>query len=111
MLHNTTELSNFDYTTAVQGFHLFDTVSSDNARDLHSVDSNAQVIKDKDGKSRLRRVVSAMRNDVEISTIAVTSPPIVMEKRRKPGVAGSSAPLLNYIFDTYSNTHQHRNEK
>lgn len=75
-------------------------------------------------KNRKRRVVNVVRTFIEVTTshtrqyIEATAmsflsshPPSVMERRRKPGETGSSAPLLNYIFDTYSNTHQHRNEK
>ncbi|GBP44748.1 hypothetical protein EVAR_81516_1 [Eumeta japonica] len=39
-----------------------------------------------------------------------TTPQPAPDRRRRPE-AGSSSPLLNYIFDTYSNTHQHRNER
>ncbi|CAH2073346.1 unnamed protein product, partial [Iphiclides podalirius] len=37
--------------------------------------------------------------------------PQLTERRRKAGEVGSNSPLLNYIFDTYSNTHHHRNER
>ncbi|XP_037973467.2 uncharacterized protein LOC105392512 [Plutella xylostella] len=64
-------------------------------------------------KVKRRRAVSVVRagqgegNSTE-GSVAVSPPPPV---RKKPGDSGSSAPLLNYIFDTYSNTHthQHRN--
>lgn len=77
-------------------------------------------------KNRKRRVVNVIRTDVEVTTsdtrryiegttlsLLSSQTPMVMERRRKPGETGSSAPLLNYIFDTIhsSNTHQHRNEK
>lgn len=77
-------------------------------------------------KNRKRRVVNVIRTNQEATTSEnpiymegttvselLSSPPLVMERRRKPGETGSSAPLLNYIFDTIhsSNTHQHRNEK
>ncbi|XP_075992862.1 uncharacterized protein LOC142987809 [Anticarsia gemmatalis] len=77
-------------------------------------------------KNRKRRVVNVVRTDVEASTSDTrryvegttlswlsSQSPMMMERRRKPGETGSSAPLLNYIFDTFhsSNTHQHRNEK
>lgn len=113
MLHtgklNTTELYNFD--TTVQSFNFYDNLatSADSARVSIAID-RVQV-QDKDSRSRMRRVVSVLRSDTDSSTVAVTSPPLLMERRRKPGESGSSAPLLNYIFDTYSNTHQHRNEK
>lgn len=72
-------------------------------------------------RNRKRRVVKVVRTDevtigdiniemTPVSTIPSISP-IVMERKKKPGETGSSAPLLNYIFDTYSNTHHHRNEK
>ncbi|CAB3228750.1 unnamed protein product [Arctia plantaginis] len=79
-----------------------------------------------DKKNRKRRVVKVIRTNEEASTSETimymegttlselsSPPPLVMERRRKPGETGSSAPLLNYIFDTIhsSNTHQHRNEK
>ncbi|XP_052737839.1 uncharacterized protein LOC112044139 [Bicyclus anynana] len=77
---------------------------------------------DKDRVNRKRRVVNVLRDitledNVTLNSYVdhtVTLPnlqPMAMERRRKPGESGSSAPLLNYIFDTYSNTHQHRNER
>ncbi|KAJ2952870.1 hypothetical protein O0L34_g7235 [Tuta absoluta] len=76
-------------------------------------------------KNRKRRFVNIIRKDenvtmsditkkVETSTMTWSSSqtpavPVVMERKRKPGETGSSAPLLNYIFDSYSSTHQHRN--
>ncbi|XP_063822103.1 uncharacterized protein LOC135072084 [Ostrinia nubilalis] len=84
-------------------------------------DKGANVVNDNDMRNRRRRLVnvgrtvygvpSEVRGDEVTSTTMATSPPPVMERRRKPGETGSSAPLLNYIFDTYSNTHQHRNGK
>lgn len=76
-------------------------------------------------RNRKRRVVNVVRTFIEVTTshtrryLEATVPsllssqlPVTMERRRKPGETGSSAPLLNYIFDTYTNTHQHhRNEK
>ncbi|KAJ8725869.1 hypothetical protein PYW08_004052 [Mythimna loreyi] len=75
-------------------------------------------------KNRKRRVVNVVRTFIEVTTsdtrryieatamsVLSSHSPSIMERRRKPGETGSSAPLLNYIFDTYSNTHQHRNEK
>ncbi|CAK1545144.1 unnamed protein product [Leptosia nina] len=63
-------------------------------------------------KHRKRRVDIIRQNEnatyarrVELTTM------VSFERRRKPGETGSSAPLLNYIFDTYTNTHQHRNER
>ncbi|XP_026724742.1 uncharacterized protein LOC113491776 [Trichoplusia ni] len=78
-----------------------------------------------DGKrNRKRRVVNVVRTFIEVTTshtrryLEATAPSlpsqlaVTMERRRKPGETGSSAPLLNYIFDTYTNTHQHhKNEK
>ncbi|CAH0721953.1 unnamed protein product, partial [Brenthis ino] len=64
---------------------------------------------------RQRRVVNVVKDVVnETVYVEVTtevSGPMALESRKKPGEAGSSAPLLNYIFDTYSNTHNHRNER
>lgn len=67
-------------------------------------------------KSRKRRVVNVIRvggNETSIVEVTTRVPvkPVVLERRRKPGETGSSSPLLNYIFDTYSNTHQHRNDR
>lgn len=75
-------------------------------------------------KNRKRRVVNVVRTFIEVTTsdtrryieatamsLLSSHSPSIMERRRKLGEAGSSAPLLNYIFDTYSNIHQHRNEK
>ncbi|XP_013194220.2 uncharacterized protein LOC106137839 [Amyelois transitella] len=70
-------------------------------------------------KNRQRRVVNVVRtdgvttSDKEATTVVSvrSPPPQMMEKRRKQGETGSSAPLLNYIFDTYSNTHYHKNQK
>ncbi|KAL0894179.1 hypothetical protein ABMA27_014204 [Loxostege sticticalis] len=79
---------------------------------------NETVLNDK--KNRQRRLVNVDRTvygslsevGVEVTTVtSVISPPPLMERRRKPGETGSSAPLLNYIFDTYPNTHQHWNGK
>lgn len=69
----------------------------------------------KNRKRRIVNIVKVERNDtrtVEMTTRVPEKPvPVVMERKRKPGETGSSAPLLNYIFDTYSNTHQHRNDR
>ncbi|RVE44450.1 hypothetical protein evm_010927 [Chilo suppressalis] len=75
----------------------------------------------KDKKDRIKRIVNMERpsefnvdssGGTEISTAtSVVSSALASERRRKPGETGSSAPLLNYIFDTYTNTHQHRNGK
>ncbi|XP_041977642.1 vascular endothelial growth factor receptor 3-like [Aricia agestis] len=70
--------------------------------------------KEMDTKGRKRRVVNINRINENVtfnmeSTTAYS--PISLERRRRPGETGSSAPLLNYIFDTYSNSHQHRNER
>ncbi|CAG9783975.1 unnamed protein product [Diatraea saccharalis] len=71
----------------------------------------------KNKNDRIKRIVKMERtndfnDDTEISTTtSVVNPTFIHEKRRKPGETGSSAPLLNYIFDTYTNTHQHRNGK
>ncbi|KAJ0180727.1 hypothetical protein K1T71_004131 [Dendrolimus kikuchii] len=84
--------------------------------------SGANPILDGDSKNRKRRVVKIIHlemttevyGNIEGTTISVptSQPPIVMERKRKPGETGSSAPLLNYIFDAYSNTHtHHKNEK
>lgn len=69
-------------------------------------------------RNRKRRVVNVIRTDVnytmsyvQVTTVTPDTGPMALESRRKPAEAGSSAPLLNYIFDTYSNTHQHRNER
>lgn len=73
-------------------------------------------LEDDPRRNRKRRVVNIIRADgngtsdakVEVMTDdPARSPPVAMERRKKPGEPGSSAPLLNYIFDTYSNQHQH----
>ncbi|XP_073943386.1 uncharacterized protein [Choristoneura fumiferana] len=60
-------------------------------------------------KRNRKRAVSVVRAEAEAEAGAVTAAP---ERRRRPAEAGSSAPLLNYIFDAYSNTHHqhHRND-
>ncbi|XP_047527775.1 uncharacterized protein LOC125064660 [Vanessa atalanta] len=77
-----------------------------------------QMLNKDNKRNRKRRVVNVIRTDenytlsyVQVTTVTSDPEPMAMERRRKPGEAGSSAPLLNYIFDTYSNTHQHRNER
>lgn len=71
----------------------------------------------KDHKKFRKRRVNETRTEDFLNNgyYAATAVPMintpVMERRRKIGEVGSNAPLLNYIFDTYSNTHQHRNEK
>ncbi|XP_013180356.1 PREDICTED: uncharacterized protein LOC106126989 [Papilio xuthus] len=70
-------------------------------------------------KFRKRRVLNITRTEefigygyyAEATAVPMINTPPVIERRRKIGEVGSNAPLLNYIFDTYSNTHQHRNEK
>lgn len=74
-------------------------------------------------QGRRKRVVSVVRTVVDIKngtgasdvtavTVNYSSvSPMVLERRKKPGESGSSAPLLNYIFDTYSHSHQHRNDR
>ncbi|KAI8434552.1 hypothetical protein MSG28_003100, partial [Choristoneura fumiferana] len=61
-------------------------------------------------KRNRKRAVSVVRAEAEAEAGAVTAAP---ERRRRPAEAGSSAPLLNYIFDAYSNTHHqhHRNDR
>ncbi|XP_063620531.1 cell adhesion molecule DSCAM-like isoform X1 [Cydia splendana] len=62
-------------------------------------------------KRNKKRAVSVINADLETTTIVIPSPPLMTERRhRKHGETGSSAPLLNYIFDTYSNTHHHKND-
>ncbi|XP_037295470.1 uncharacterized protein LOC115443069 [Manduca sexta] len=84
--------------------------------------NGANVIVNEDNKrNRRRRVVNVVRvvdttpsdanGEATTATNMASVTPVVMERRKKPGETGSSAPLLNYIFDTYTNTHQHRNEK
>lgn len=88
--------------------------------------NNVNGVEDDGKKNRKRRVVNVVRTFIEVTTSASDTrryieatamsllsshSPATVDRRRKPGDTGSSAPLLNYIFDTYSNTHQHRNEK
>ncbi|XP_049695118.2 uncharacterized protein LOC110369769 [Helicoverpa armigera] len=102
---------------------------SDNKTNISFPNEGAKVIVNNvdevdEKKNRKRRVVNVVRTFIEVTTsdtrryleatgssLPSSHPPSLMERRRKPGETGSSAPLLNYIFDTYSNTHQHRNEK
>ncbi|KAL4708868.1 hypothetical protein ACJJTC_014390 [Scirpophaga incertulas] len=75
----------------------------------------------KNNSGRTKRVVNGgvtldnkareMKGAEVSSTAAAVTPSYTTDKRRKQGETGSSAPLLNYIFDTYTNTHQHRNGK
>lgn len=63
---------------------------------------------------RQRHVVDVRNYEnkiISLDDLTTEGGPLALESRKKPGEAGSSAPLLNYIFDTYSNTHQHRNER
>ncbi|XP_047513024.1 uncharacterized protein LOC125054915 [Pieris napi] len=62
------------------------------------------------GRKHRKRKVDNENASYEVTTIVLPLP-AALERRRKPGETGSSAPLLNYIFDTYTNTHQHRNDR
>ncbi|OWR50046.1 uncharacterized protein LOC116767751 [Danaus plexippus] len=126
MLHTSTELHNETKLSfnASPVLHSFET-NIEKSRltccqnDTHSFSSDDGATDnqtDEDKRIRNPRLVNEM--PVENVTLlhnptAGTSiaSPVVMERKRKSGVSGSSAPLLNYIFDTYSNTHYHRNEK
>lgn len=66
---------------------------------------------DKDRKHRKRKADYIQESVTYEVTTVVLPLPAALERRRKPGETGSSAPLLNYIFDTYTNTHQHRNDR
>lgn len=91
-------VQNFNYS--IHSFNFHDVLVQNWNETLIS----ARDMGEEDNRNRKRRVVSV--RDV------TTPSQLVMERRRKPGETGSSAPLLNYIFDTYSNTHQHhRNDK
>lgn len=98
---------NFNYSN-VHSFNFYEnselTYSNESSKGAKEVPKEDMTI-EKDSANRKRRVVN-VRSDM------TTPSPLIMERRRKPGETGSSAPLLNYIFDTYSNTHQHhRNDK
>ncbi|CAH2086136.1 unnamed protein product [Euphydryas editha] len=84
----------------------------------HDEAINTNLLNKDSMRNRKRRVVNVIRTDVnytlsyvQVTTVTPDTGPVVLERRRKPAEAGSSAPLLNYIFDSYSNTHQHRNER
>ncbi|XP_049867078.1 vascular endothelial growth factor receptor 3-like [Pectinophora gossypiella] len=138
VLHNHTKLDDFNSSVNVNSLNLYGLSTSidkkheccqidedTDVRDEGNSSKGAQVVVQKielDVKrNRKKRFVSIVRTDgnvtasnvikkLESSTIvSVPSPPVAMERKRKPGETGSSAPLLNYIFDAYSNTHQHRN--
>lgn len=120
-LPNRTELgANFNYSTLnpIHSFNFYDDLkvsNPDNANlcceeDRTAINTSDVRIGDVDERSkkvRQRRVVRVRSDDVRETSVA----PQMMERRRRPGETGSSAPLLNYIFDTYTNTHQHRNGK
>lgn len=106
MLHalNQTRI-NFNYTL---GFYDSGTNESKYTEvDLHQPKNEMD---DKNESKVTEFVVVRERQRRVVSVNFTTQSSMVM--RRKPGETGSSAPLLNYIFDTYSNTHQHhRNDK
>ncbi|XP_053625759.1 uncharacterized protein LOC128683821 [Plodia interpunctella] len=134
-LHNHTILQ--ISSSNIPTFNFYDIDSSDKTTIMYNVSDNELDINvnishvgakvdipedevDKLKKNRQRRVVNVVRTegvtvsykDVVTTVVSMpTPPPHTMERRRKPGETGSSAPLLNYIFDTYSNTHYHKNEK
>ncbi|XP_068629650.1 uncharacterized protein [Battus philenor] len=68
-------------------------------------------------KFRKRRLINVTRTEdttnryAEVTAVPAMDTPPFVERKRKTGEIGSNAPLLNYIFDTYSNTHHHRNER
>lgn len=130
LTHSFNLYNNLKYPTSVDKNHLECclNINQDGSKSNVSVSTEgAKVIVNdvnelEEKKNRKRRVV--VRTYVEVTTndtrryIEATAlsflsshSPVIMERRRKPGETGSSAPLLNYIFDTYSNTHTHRNEK
>ncbi|KAM3961324.1 uncharacterized protein ACR2FA_004663 [Aphomia sociella] len=124
---------NYSNLNLIHNLH-FDVTTDKNIECCHNIDSNVKinnksvsdeganvVVQDMrvvQSRNRNRRVVNVIRTDEVtvsdaklVSTVTIPSLAPLVEKRRKPGETGSSAPLLNYIFDTYSNTHQHRNHK
>ncbi|XP_047988474.1 uncharacterized protein LOC125228069 [Leguminivora glycinivorella] len=71
----------------------------------------AQFVHNGIDKRNKKRAVNVINADFETTTVVMPSPPLMTERRqRKYGETGSNAPLLNYIFDTYSNTHHHKND-
>ncbi|XP_045490927.1 uncharacterized protein LOC123690870 [Colias croceus] len=115
--------SNLKYPTAIDKFQecCHSGVPTENtANETKSLNGAIRPYVDKDRKHRKRRVEYIIRpienvtlhDRDEVTTRSFLTPsPFAMERRKKPGETGSSAPLLNYIFDTYSNTHQHRNDR
>lgn len=138
-LHNQTKLLNVNSSLYLtHNFNFYDSLNSSdgtlcclgegsvnrNNVSLSDEGANVVVLEEKtvkQKKNRRRRVVNVIRTgdvtasdlkEIGTTTVSIPSvPSLTIERRRKPGETGSSAPLLNYIFDTYSNIHQHRNEK
>ena len=132
LTHSFNLYNNLKYPTSIDKNHVECCLNADQASNVSVSNEGAKVIvnNEKDDsfnvgkKNRKRRVVNVVRTFIEVTTsdtrryieatamsLLSSHSPSIMERRRKPGETGSSAPLLNYIFDTYSNTHQHRNEK
>lgn len=120
LTNNSLDVCCYDYTNndkvSVSDYDLTTTVDLSNDGAKIEVSELIKHLKSQSG--RRKRIVSVVRtldegNVTRIyqSTVSLPSPPSVSssERRRKPGETGSSAPLLNYIFDTYSNTHPHHN--
>lgn len=129
MLH-TIELHNQSFNSNLNISYNFDTTpvccqinDTDQKVDVKNIEGAiVNNITEIDNKSRKRRVVKLIQAEVNATAyagkkkieVASTVLPLNLhanERRRRPGETGSSAPLLNYIFDTYSNPHHHKNDR
>lgn len=123
-LHNQTFNSNsnlsYNFDNTPECCQTNDTVKNEGGKNTEGANINNKT--EVDSKTRNRRVVKVLWTEANttthtekkkvpvVSTILPFIPP-ANERRRKPGETGSSAPLLNYIFDTYSNPHHHKNDR
>ncbi|XP_061712618.1 uncharacterized protein LOC133521594 isoform X2 [Cydia pomonella] len=115
MLHTTPDLFN-QTISKTNPSNLPSFKDSINRTCCHEGESNnfkgAQFVHNALNKRNRKRAVSVINADLETTTTVMPNPPLMTERRqRKYGETGSSAPLLNYIFDTYSNTHHHKNDR
>lgn len=127
MLH-TTELHNHTLNSNLNFSYNFDAtpeccqINDTDIEDVKNTEGAIVNITEIDSKSRKRRVVKLVRAEtnatvyvgkkkIEVASTTFPLNPHSNERRRRPGETGSSAPLLNYIFDTYSNPHHHKNDR
>ncbi|CAH0701604.1 unnamed protein product [Spodoptera exigua] len=133
LTHSFNLYNNLEYPTSIDNNRIECCVNADEGSKSNAslsnegatvIVNNVNGVEDDSKKNRKRRVVNVVRTFIEVTTsdtrryieatamsLQSSHSPATVDRRRKPGETGSSAPLLNYIFDTYSNTHQHRNEK